>query len=311
MLEILIGIFILALVAGFGMVLWQLRRNKPESNVEHLTFLNQNIHGLSERMDQTTSSLNQRLDNASQVISAVNRELGQLQEVGRGMRELQDFLRSPKLRGNIGEQVLHDLLEQYFPREHFTMQYKFHDGQAVDAVIKTEQGLIPIDSKFPMDTMQRMLRSESEDESENLKRQFYREVRKHITDISKKYILPQEGTVDFAIMYVPSEAVYYEMICVENDVTSFAQEHHVIAVSPNSFYFLLKVILMGMQGKKIEAATQRILETLSALQKETQNFGGELGVLNTHLSNARGALDRVNQEYTKLSGTISHLHLLK
>lgn len=311
MVELLIGVLILVLIGGFALVLTQVRRQKPESNVEHLTFLNQNIHGLSERVDKTTTSMNERLDQATRVIAAVNKELGQVQEMGRSMQQLQDFLRSPKLRGNIGEQVLRDLLEQYFPRAHFGMQYKFRDGSTVDAVIHTEAGIIPIDSKFPMESMQRILAADNEEEATSFRREFSREVKKHINDISRKYILPSEGTVDFAVMYVPSESVYYEIICGDQDVIAYGQAQKVFLVSPNSFYFFLKILLMGMQGQKIEEASKHILEILSSIQKDSENFGEELSVLNRHLSNARGAMDRVHHEYTKLNSKIDQIKLLE
>lgn len=245
------------------------------------------------------------------MIYGVQKELGSMQEIGRSMKDLQDFLKSPKLRGNIGEQVLRDLLEQYFPRPHFELQYRFRDNTQVDAVIKTKQGLIPIDSKFPMENFQKMIKTESSGTKESYRKEFLKDVKKHIQDISKKYILPTEGTVDFALMYIPSETVYYEIIKEYTDLTKYAYQEKVYPVSPNSFYFFLQFILKMMEGERLEEAAEKILSTLSAIQKDSEKFSETLGVLTTHLTNAKNALDRVNAEYFKLSGKIDQVRLLK
>jgi len=273
--------------------------------------LNQNMQGVQQRIDSTTKSLNERLDNAARVIHGVSTELGKLQEMGRHMRELQDFLRSPKLRGNIGEQVLRDLLEQYFSREHFALQHKFRDGQIVDAILRTDRGIIPIDAKFPMENFQKFAKATTDDEKETFLHEFFKDVKKHIASIAKKYILPAEGTVDFAVMYVPSEAVYYEIIRDERDLTTFAYERKVFLVSPNSFYYFLKVLLIGMEGKKIEENIKQVQTLLQGIHQDASRFGESLGVLNTHVTNAKAAIDRVNTEYAKLSGKIDQVKLLK
>ena len=267
---------------------------------QSFTMLNQNIQGMHER-----------LDNAAKVMGQVNKELGQVQEMGRQMKDLQDFLKSPKLRGNIGEQVLKDMLEQYFPQSYWQMQYKFKEGQMVDAILKTEQGFIGIDSKFPLENFQRMVQAEGEEDTLISKKAFIKDVKKHIQDIGKKYILPEEGTVDFAIMYVPSEAIYYEIIRSEEDIHVYAQENKILITSPNSFFYFLKVIMMGLQGKKIEEASKKILASFQAMAKDSEKMGEDLGVLNTHLTNASGTMDRLNSNYSKLNNKIDQVKLLK
>ncbi len=266
---------------------------------------------MESRILETNKTINERLDNAAKAIMEVNTELGKVKEIGRNMKELQDFLRSPKLRGNIGEQVLADLLEQTFPRDHFELQYKFGSGHMVDAIIRTDKGLIPIDSKFPLDNFLRMVRSEGEAESKLYLHEFGKDIKKHIQDISRKYILPSEGTVDFAVMYVPSEAVYYEVIRHSVDLHQYAYEKKIFPVSPNSFYYFMKVILIGLQGKKIETAARRILETLDGIKKSNEKFSDLMGVLTTHVNNAKNATDRVNSEYSRLSSQIENVKLLK
>lgn len=246
-ISILISIIIIALllITGFSVFFYLLNKKfqelieKQKNNDPVIGLLNQNIQNMQQGMQsnmqnmqsnmhlqlsKTTEAINQRLDNAAKIIGGVNKELGQMQEVGRQMKDLQDFLRSPKLRGNIGEQVLRDLLEQFFSKEHFELQYKFNEGQIVDAIIKTDKGIIPIDSKFPMENFQKMLKTESEKDKNNFSKEFIKDVKKHINDISKKYILPQEGTIDFAVMYIPSETIYYEIIRGDENLNTFAQE---------------------------------------------------------------------------------------
>ncbi len=287
----------------------QLTEQKNDSQA--LSMLNQNVQGMQVRLDKVGEGMNTRLDNAAKVIAQVSTELGKVQEMGSQMRDLQNFLKSPKLRGNIGEQVLQDLLSQHFPHGYFEMQYKFKGGEMVDAILKTDNGFIGIDSKFPLENFDKLVTADSIEEEEKFRKLFRRDVKKHIKDISKKYILPDEGTVNFAVMYIPSEAVYYEVIRDDEDLNSVAIEEKVMLVSPNSFYYFLRVILMGMQGKRIEEQANKILKTIEAIAKDSTKFGDSLGVLNTHISNAKGALDRVNTDYSKLSGKIEQVKLLK
>jgi DNA recombination protein RmuC len=273
--------------------------------------LDKNRETLNEQLDRTHKAIGERLDNAARVISTVSKELGQVQEIGRTMRDFQDFLKSPKLRGNIGEQVLRDLLEQILPREHFHLQYRFKTGEAVDAAVVTDKGLIPIDAKFPMENFRKVMQAQSEAERERGMRDFVRDVKKHIGDISRKYILPQEGTVDFAVMYVPAEAIYYEIVMGESDLNAYAHERKVLLVSPNSFYYFLRVIMLGLEGKRIEETSQRILEALSTIRNDSAKLYESLSVLQKHVTNAKNAVDRVSADYERLYSRIEDTSRLK
>ena len=274
--------------------------------------LDKNLGQVQDQLQKSNQTLNQRLDNAARVVGTVSKELGQMSEMTKRMKDLQDFLQSPKLRGNVGEQILRDLLEQILPRETYAVQYGFKDGQIVDAISKTERGIIPIDSKFTMESYTRMIRSESSEDVKKGKREFVKSVKKHVDDISKKYILPQEGTLDFALMYVPSEAVYYEIVMSEEDLNSYAQNKKVLFVSPNSFYYFLKVIVMGLQEKRIAEGARRILETLEAIRHETAKFGEDLSVLTGHINRAKNSADNVSSKFQLLSGKIEQTkHLRK
>jgi len=317
-IPIIITIIITVGLAGLLVYLFLRHKIKELNNIlrsqkddKSMLMLNQNIQGMQQRIDRTTESINNRLDKAANVISGVSKELGMVQELGRGMKDLQDFLRSPKMRGNIGEQVLKDLLEQCFSRGHFDMQYQFKTGERVDAIIKTDKGIIPIDSKFPMENFQKAMKSETEDEKNKFFHEFAKDVRKHIDSISRKYILPAEGTVDFAVMYVPAESVYYEVIRHKEDINAYAYEKKVFPVSPNCFYYFLKVIMIGLEGKKIEAAAHQILQTLSAIKMDNDKFSKHLNTLTGHITHAKASIDTVNNEYSKLSGKIDNVRLLK
>jgi len=234
-------------------------------------------------------------------------ELGKVQEVGHNIKEFQEFLRSPKLRGNIGEQILRDLLEQMLPKENFSLQYQFQEGQIVDAIIKTNQGIIPIDSKFPMENFRSMRKLKDSTEKDIAKRNFTRDIKKHINDISKKYILPSEGTVDFALMYVPSEPIYYEITLNQPEILDYGYEKKVYFVSPNSFYYFLKIIMVGLEGAKIEQGAKRILNGMKAVQQESLKFEEELSVLTSHINHAKTSSDRAQNRFGRLSGKIERL----
>jgi DNA recombination protein RmuC len=267
--------------------------------------LNQNIQGVQERIDKTTHALGTRLDQAARVIGGVQKELGGMAEIGRQIKDFQDFLRSPKLRGNIGEQILKDLLEQMIPKANFKLQHTFKTGDRVDAIIKTKNGLIPIDSKFPMENYQKYTKEENEKDKKQLIHLFFKDIKKHIDSISKKYILPSEGTVDFAVMYLPSEAVYYESIN-NIDLYHYAGDKKVFFVSPNSFYYFLKIIMQALENEKIEENAKDILKSLRSIQNDSKRLGTELNVLGKHVGNAKNSMDTVQNSYMRLGTKIEN-----
>lgn len=294
---IFILIVFLIVVAGIGISVFYIKRETrklKESQKEEapLGMLKQDIDNLRKKFENGYSQMAY--------------QLGKVQEIGRGIREFQEFLRSPKLRGNIGEQVLRDLLQQILPKQNFSLQYQFREGQIVDAVVKTNQGIIPIDSKFPMENFRKMMK-ESSEAKEKFRKDFLRDIKKHIDDIAKKYILPQEGTVDFALMYVPSEPIYYEITLEEPEILDYSHQRKVYFVSPNSFYYFLKIVMMGLEGVKIEEGAKKILEGMKAVQQEAIKFDGELSTLISHVDHAKTASERARNRFGRLVGKIEHL----
>ncbi len=283
-------------------------KNQQQENQKSSQFFNQTLsqtnQNIQQVLSQNTKTINQRLDNATKYISQVSQEVGKMSEIGRSMQELQEFLKSPKLRGNIGEEVLRDLVGQMFPKESFHLQYQFKTGNKVDAALKTEAGILPIDSKFPMENFRKMTKAQG-DEKKIHKKTFISDVKKHIKSISEKYILPDEGTVDFALMYIPSESVFYEVIN-EQSLFDYSRENRVYIVSPSSLYAHLRVILLSFEGKHIESQTRQVFRMLQAIQKDYQKMEGNLAVLGKHVNNAQSKMNEVFQGFSILGNKITN-----
>lgn len=259
---------------------------------------------IADTLHNSTKTLNERLDKAARYMSEVSKEVGQMSEIGRSMKDLQEFLKSPKLRGNIGEEVLKDLIGQMFPKNSIHLQYSFKSGDKVDAALKTDAGLLPIDSKFPMENFQKMAKTKSKEERARVRKTFATDVKKHIRDISKKYILPEEGTMDFALMYVPSESVYYEIANI-TDLTNFARQSRVYPVSPTTLYAHLQMILLFFEGKKIESRSREVFRMLRAIQKDYEKTENLLSVLGRHLNNAYNQMNNVVSSFNLLGQKLS------
>lgn len=266
--------------------------------------LDEQNKNITQTLQESTKTLNERLDNAAKVIGKVQQNIGEMSEIGRGMKELQEFLQSPKLRGNLGEEVLRDLISQSFPKNKFNLQYTFKSGEKVDAAIKTAAGIIPIDSKFPMDNFKKLKDAEDEKTQKKYRKDFVNDVRKHIRDISKKYILPEEGTMDFALMYIPSEPVYYEV--VNNvELTNYARKNMVYPVSPTTLYAHLQMILVSFEGQKIEERSREALRMMKSIQKDYNKVDDNLSTLQRHLNNAYNMMSNVLTSFTQLGQKIS------
>ncbi len=310
---VIIGIII---VLGFILILFffnkklaGLEKNKPDAALlEWLRSMQSTIDSSSTHMVKTlqenSKQLNERLDRAATVIRDVGHEVGQMSEIGRSMKELQDFLKSPKLRGNIGEQVLKDLISQMFPKNSFHIQYQFKSGERVDAAIQTDAGILPIDSKFPMENFQKMSKAENNIDKKLFEKEFAKDIKKHIIDIANKYILPEEGTMDFALMYVPSESVYYELVNML-DIMDFAKQSRVYVVSPTTLYAHLQTILLAFEGKKIESRSRDLFKMLRALQVDFHKVEENMAVLGRHINNTSSQFANVNTGFSQIGQKIN------
>lgn len=267
------------------------------------SLISQDQH-LTATLQRSYSDLHLRLDKAATVMAELKKEAGTFTELGRSMRELETFLKSPKIRGGIGEQVLNDLITQMFPRSSFFLQYAFKSGQIVDAAIKTDAGILPIDSKFPLENFQRLVKAESKTEQLDSRRALVRDVKKHIKDIAGKYILPHEGTMDFALMYVPSEAIFYELVN-EPEVMDFARNSRVYLVSPTTLYAHLQTILLSFEGKRLASRSRQVFNLLKSVEKDYDQLSGNLGVLGKHLTNAYNQFANTSQSFNSLGQRLS------
>jgi DNA recombination protein RmuC len=259
---------------------------------------------VTDTLQKSYQELNTRLDSAAKVIGELKTETGKFSEIGRSMKDLQDFLKSPKLRGNIGEQVLEELVGQILPKQTYKLQHHFKSGSIVDLAITTQAGIIPIDSKFPLENFTKMSKAESNKEKQDFKKLYISDVKKHIKDISTKYIRTEENTTDFAVMYIPSESLYYEITANAPELSEYAQKSRVIPVSPSTLYAFLRTILMSFEGQRIAKEAQSILRNLRDIQKTSVEFSEKLGVLNKHISNAYNNMNIVSSDFHHLQSKI-------
>jgi len=321
LLYLLIGITCVGVLAVLFVVVRD--RSKPEEPDQGALMLQQQLNALQQRLDafgqtvsqnlqQSTASMNTRLDKAAEVVGDLREKVGQIHEVGRAAQELVHIMRAPKLRGGMGELFLGDLLSQILPREHYSMPHRFKNGDAVDAVIRIGPRLVPADAKFPYENFKRVVEAATETERVAARKQFLRDVKKHVDAIATKYILPDEGTYDFALMYVPAENVYYETIIKEDSAEdrqlfSYALAKRVIPVSPNSFYAYVQTILLGLRGMKVEERAQEILGELSRLRGDFAKIQDNFRILGRHLANASGSFTETDKRMSKLDDKLAQI----
>jgi DNA recombination protein RmuC len=266
--------------------------------------LEKQLNEQRKSMQDQTKMMWERLENSSKIIGKVQEQIGGIQEFGKDIKDLSNVLKSPKMRGGLGEQLLYEILSASLPKDLYKTQYKFKGGSTCDAVVKTEKGLIPIDSKFPMENFKLMLESETQELREKAKRTFVSDVKKRIDEISSKYILPEEGTTEQAIMYIPSENVYYELLVNTAEVEEYAKNKSVIMASPNTLNYFLKVLLVAYQQNELQQHAGEILKALSGIKIEAEKFEGDLSVLDRHLSNAGKSMETVRNKFGRLFGKI-------
>jgi len=267
---------------------------------QSLSLMNQNLQGLQGRIDEMQNALNQRLDKNTTLFKTLGFEIGRLQDLSTSIKDIQEFLKSPKLRGNIGEQILKNLLEDILPKDAYALQHQFKEGQIVDAIIKTSKGLIPIDSKFPMEVFKNYFQAKGK-ERKKAHQEFRRALKKHIFSVAQKYISSKDKTLNFAVMYIPSESVYYQIMSRDQDLVEFGYKHKVFIVSPNTFYYFLKLVLTGLETHKIDQIAQEILNNFEDIKNDSDKLGQQLSVLAKHIRNAYTAMDATEKQYEKMN----------
>lgn len=325
-LSLFLIIFAIVLLLLFVVLFWSLKNTTSKINeIKSSQAENQALSLMQQQIGQLTQSINQNLQNMSgqfqkttgnigSTLGDVKKDLGKMEEVTREVLEkaknistLENLLRAPKFRGGFGELFLGDLLAEILSPAHYHLQYKFKSGETVDAIVNIGKNIVPIDSKFPLENFQKYMAEEDTKDKENLRKKFISDVKKRIDEIAEKYILPDEGTYDFALMYIPAENVYYETILKdesfgeERSIFSYAIQKRVIPVSPNSFFAYLQVIVLGLKGLQIEKSAQKIFQGLARLQGDLVRFKRDFQVLGSHLGNAKGKFDDAEKRLERFS----------
>ncbi len=291
-----------------------------EAMKANLKALTDSSRTFSDKLQDTTKAVESVKGTIGKLEESVKGSIGKLEEsskriyeVGKDISGLQDLLKPPKLRGGLGELFLEHLLAQILPKKNYDLQYGFRGGERVDAVIHLGDKMVCIDSKFPLEDFQRITAVQDERERKSCRRRFNSAVKKHIDDISSKYIRADEGTYDFAFMYIPAENVYYETIAKDEELgeekglQSYAMEKHVIPVSPNSFFAYLFTVVLGLKGLEIEKNAEEVMARLRTISKELEKFRDDFNTLGTHIKNASGKYDSADKQLSVLDGKLDQI----
>ena len=288
-----------------------------------INLLQNQIETIKGSQEKSTEALEKNLQSGQKDISLyvrssqdtlnkLHKQLGELKSssdqmvnLGTDVRKLQNILKSPKLRGQLGERSLENLLSEILPANSFKLQHTFKNGKIVDALVQLPDFNVPIDAKFPLPAFEQISSADTDDERTKLRRQFQRDVTKHIDKIAAQYILPAEGTLDFALMYIPAENVYYETIITlaadKTDLLKYALDKKVIPVSPNLLYAYLMTIVMGLHGLKIEKQAANIRQNLKQLTTGFGDFTSTWNLMGKHFKNAYSQYDEGQRKLDKFT----------
>jgi DNA recombination protein RmuC len=237
-------------------------------------------------------------------VGEMTEQARQLSDVSKAVTAIEHVLRAPKLRGNFGEEQLENLLGLVFSKQQYALQHRFSSGETVDAVLFLPLGQVAIDAKFPLENFRRITEADNEDQKRVLRRDFLRDVRKRVDEIAARYIRPAEGTLPFALMYVPAENVYYEAVIRNEDdpfqLYHYCLEKRVIPVSPNSFYAYLQTIMMGLKGMQVSQRAETIVREIESLKIELEKFTKAYDTVGTHIKNATAKLEESSRLLNKV-----------
>jgi DNA recombination protein RmuC len=308
---VLLVLFAAGLAVAAVRVLRVLRTELDSLRSESARQLADRNADVDRRLEAMTATMDRRLETATKTSSAIHHQLGQLGQANaeilaraNDLKKLEQALRPPKARGGFGELLLGNLLRDRLPPDAYQLQYGFKTGERVDAVIKVER-LVPIDAKFPLDNFERLADAENDDERALYEKAFSRDLKTHVDAIAGKYIRPDEGTYDFALMYLPSESVYYELVCGKTGaLLQYAHEKRVFPVSPTTFTSQLQVIVLGLKGMQIEQRAHEVMAYVTQLQGDFDRFRDDFQVVGKHIGNAQSkfaeAEKRLDRFDTKL-----------
>jgi DNA recombination protein RmuC len=244
----------------------------------------------------------------------IREDLKQIQEKVKDVSSFQEIFKSPKLRGQWGEASLEHILAQYFPSELWERQHTFSSGEQVDAILKLPNNkVLPIDSKFSSENFERMIRAESDSEKRDYRKKFIQDTKNRIEEISSKYILPSEGTIDLALMYIPAEAIYYEIMfrMKEEELVQYAWKRKIFLTSPNTIYLALRTIAYWFKDTQISKQTQEILKRLNRISQDAGKLAKDFSKLGNHLRNAVSSYDSSEKRLSLFSDRVEKLLEIK
>ncbi len=238
----------------------------------------------------------------------IKENLKQIEETVKDVSTFQEIFKSPKLLGQWGEESLVHILSQHFPKELYETQHLFSSGERVDAILKLPDGkILPIDSKFSPENFKKMTEANSEEKRLIFRKKFIEDIKFNIDSISSKYILPSEGTLDYALMYIPAELIYYEIMAKEIDLANYARQKKVTLSSPNTFYSALRTIEHWFKSIQISRQTQKILKKLERVHQDSEKLMDDFRKLGNHLKNAASAYDDSEKRLSLLDDRVEKL----
>lgn len=321
---VVVGAIILGVVGFMAMrlsattrVLQELKDQK--GNDQAAVLLNQNIQGLQHRLDAQNQNLQTTLQkqfgDSAKIIQDVTERLTKLDETNRQvvgfadqLKRLQDTLHNPKQRGVLGEYYLETVLKNVLPPKNYKLQYKFKDGEIVDAAIFIQDKIIPVDAKFSLENYNRLAELTNESDRERIEKVFKQDLKNRIDETSK-YIRPGENTMDFAFMFIPAEGIYYDLLVNKvgaagvssRDLIDYAfKEKHVIIVSPTSFFAYLQTVLQGLRAMQIEEGAKEIRKNIEVLAKHLQSYDAYMQKLGVTLGTSVGHYNSAYKEFKKI-----------
>lgn len=261
-------------------------------------------------VSQAQAAVAAEVRNSQEVLGRVGKQLGEIQQAGRDLsnatQTLQNVLGGAKTRGCLGEVALEALLADALPFSAYETQYRFQTGVIVDAVIRTGDKMIAIDSKFPLESYRRLV-----DSGEEARKEFFQAVRKHAESIAEKYILQNEGTLDVALMFVPSEGVYYEFLMTSDGklgrLDDYCRNKGILAVSPNTLHAYLSAILMGLKGMQVAENARHLLAGLTGLQAQLESFAKMYDTLGGHLRHAQQCHDEAGRKLDRVQSNVEQM----
>ena len=259
----------------------------------------------------TSKTVSDQISSFTKETTEMKKQLEQVQETMRDISSFQEIFRTPKLRGEWGEANLAHILAEVFPKELCLQNYQFSSGVQVEFALKLpNKKILPIDAKFSSDNFEKMKESNKEEERAAFRKKLIQDIKFNVQEISSKYIVPSENTVDFALMFVPAEAIFYEIMFnlqKEEDMASYARSKKGVLCSPNTIYLTLRTIVDWFRDTQISRQTQEILKRLNKVQQDSEKLMDDFRKLGSHLRNATSAYDNSEKRLSLFSDKVEKL----